>query len=306
MEPANKVQSRVSDICLDRIVILVHHETLINPPKWITDNFTLTPCASGTENKTEVRMICLADGTYIKLVALLHDDPSDGLGLVPQDQEYGIIAFSLTSTDGAEENFARLESKLAGDASGLKYNRPLQKRCKQEDGTDLKWEITSPDIVNGYYPGGLPFFCHDITDRSLRVSNSPSDITHPTLVYGITHLSLFVPANRYSFLLKSYCNLLSAQNLCDAEDIAIFEMKRICPLLGVDPMRLIIHATVDESPKFELILGGFTTEPRFFKLPMETDNESKIYIDLNRYPRSKEPPIVSSDEQDLYRREPMS
>ena len=52
--------------------------------------------------------------------------------------------------------------------------------------------------------GELPFFCHDVTPRALRVPDSQENTTHPSLAYGIKSLCLYIPQDRVQVLVDAY------------------------------------------------------------------------------------------------------
>jgi hypothetical protein len=61
-------------LSLDHIIILVPYATLQTPPHWITSNFTFTPGGRHADGKTENRLICFQDGSYLELIAFINDD----------------------------------------------------------------------------------------------------------------------------------------------------------------------------------------------------------------------------------------
>jgi hypothetical protein len=58
------------------IIILVPYELLTSPPSWLTSAFTVSPGGRHADNRTENRLILLADGSYIELIAFINDDPA--------------------------------------------------------------------------------------------------------------------------------------------------------------------------------------------------------------------------------------
>lgn len=58
------------------IIILVPYELLTSPPSWLTSAFTISPGGRHADNRTENRLILLADGSYIELIAFINDDPA--------------------------------------------------------------------------------------------------------------------------------------------------------------------------------------------------------------------------------------
>lgn len=118
----------------------------------------------------------------------------------------------------------------------MRYEKPVQGGRKRDDGQDVKWKVTFPKLESDgdkFQRGELPFFCHDITPRSLRV---PTENTkHPTSAYGIKSMSVFVPEERVSALVEAYKAILDTPNLANGEiepSRGIFEVQRMNKVEG--------------------------------------------------------------------------
>jgi hypothetical protein len=61
---------------------------------------------------------------------------------------------------------------LESGKTGVRYEKPREGGRKRQDGEELKWKVIWPVVGGslGIQRGELPFFCHDVTDRSLRGS----------------------------------------------------------------------------------------------------------------------------------------
>jgi hypothetical protein len=138
------------------------------------------------------------------------------------DKPFGIVDFAFTSPDGAVVNFEEVQKRLEGiEGNEVRYDKPNAGERKRPDryvlpftlnlspvlDADLnselvKWHTTFPLTTNGFQRGELPFFCHDVTDRALRVPMSKENITHPSFAYGIKDLLIYVPESRISALTK--------------------------------------------------------------------------------------------------------
>jgi hypothetical protein len=60
---------------LDHIIILVSYQELQSLPAWIPKNFTVTPGGRHADGKTENKLICFEDGSYIEFIAFINNDP---------------------------------------------------------------------------------------------------------------------------------------------------------------------------------------------------------------------------------------
>lgn len=69
----------------------------------------------------------------------------------------------------------------------MRYERSVSGGRTRPDGEVLKWRITAP-TVEKHGRGLLPFFCGDVTDRSLRVC--------VVSLLLLTHLSYSAGSNR--------------------------------------------------------------------------------------------------------------
>ncbi|TVY47064.1 hypothetical protein LOCC1_G002968 [Lachnellula occidentalis] len=212
---------------LDHIIILIPHAHLIDLPAWLTENFTITSGGRHADNKTENKLICFKDGSYIELISFINDDPVLREGHWWGKKTFGIIDFAFTSKGrgggGAEENYEpvskRLEEvKWEDGEEEVRYQRPVEGGRKRDDGVDVKWQVTFPVVSDGYQRGELPFFCHDITDREVRVPFSKECVTHPSGAYGIQRLAIFVPRKRAKALEKAYAAILGV----DSEERGVF------------------------------------------------------------------------------------
>src|SRR4051812_39623576 len=56
---------------LDHIIILLPHHHILHPPPWLTDSFTISPGGIHSDGKTENRLICFRDGSYLEIIAFI-------------------------------------------------------------------------------------------------------------------------------------------------------------------------------------------------------------------------------------------
>ena len=148
-----------------------------------------------------------------------------------------MIDFALTTPDSAEETFAAVTKRLkaktdddgdsAGDGGlGVRYKEPLLGGRKRKDGQDVKWHVTKPLVdddapnvlkpIEVHFPTGrvdTPFFCHDVTDRALRIPFAEKDIseTHPCGARGIVSVEVVVREEKIDSYVKLYTSVLGVQ-----------------------------------------------------------------------------------------------
>jgi hypothetical protein len=279
-----------SNLFLDHIIILVPYDTLLHPPPWVTDNFTLTPGGRHADGKTENKLICFADGSYLELIAFINDSPHHRSGHWWGNKPYGIIDFAFTSRESAQEQHARLASRLSGNADGVRYQTPVEGGRTRDDGQELKWHVTFPDVTTtGFQRGELPFFCHDVTDRKLRVPGGVETTTHPSSAYGVAQIRIGAPKSRAESLVRAYSAILDVPNSAgDGGDIGAFEIKRMNGIKGVGDMKVLVSSREEsgESFSFDLVIGGFGERKSYTMLDMKSDGPSRIFLDLDVYPEN--------------------
>jgi hypothetical protein len=203
---------------LDHIIVLIPYHTLLTLPSWLTSNFTITPGGRHADNATENKLIIFRDGSYIELISFINDDPKLREGHWWGKKEFGIIDFAFTSKNlSAEESFEEVRERLGGVhwESGereIGYEEPRKGGRLRDDGVEVKWQVTFPVVSEeGYQRGELPFFCHDVTERGLRVPISEESVKHPSGVVGVKSLGVYVPESREKTLGKGYKAIIGTE-----------------------------------------------------------------------------------------------
>ncbi|KAL1634639.1 hypothetical protein SLS58_010581 [Diplodia intermedia] len=189
-------QQPFPSVQLDHIIILLPHRDLLNPPAWVTSNFTLSPGGRHADGKTENKLIVFQDGTYIELIAFIDDHPANKDGHWWGDKRYGVIDWALTSPD--VQDVGRVAARLDewrskqqdGAMAAFAYAQPRRGGRRKPDGQEIAWFVTFPE---GTRRGLAPFWCHDVTARELRVSASAQGLRHPCGALGISNIFVHTP-----------------------------------------------------------------------------------------------------------------
>ncbi|KXT06162.1 hypothetical protein AC578_1379 [Pseudocercospora eumusae] len=171
---------------LDHVVLLLPYKDIVDPPAWITDNFTVSPGGRHADNKTENKLVLFQDGTYLELIAFIDDDPEKRKGHW-WDKPYGVVDFALTTSNEAFGELAGIKHRLSKTDTGISYTSPKAGGRKRPDGVELQWRVTFP---TGTDRGSVPFFCHDVTPRDRRVPLSDTATSHPSGAVGMGGVSL--------------------------------------------------------------------------------------------------------------------
>ncbi|KAF8454427.1 glyoxalase-like domain-containing protein [Kalaharituber pfeilii] len=251
---------------IDHIVILLTYAELRSPPSWLTSNFTLTPGGVHADGRTENKLILFQDGSYIELIAFINDDPTLKEGHRWGKKQPGLIDFALTSPtdpgggDSAAVNYEALKRRIStarspGASLGIEFLEPVEGGRKRQDGTEVKWKVTIPTLAGhgakGAYAsmiaGSVPFWCHDVTSRSLRVDSADKEATtHPSGVKGIAQFSVIVPPQK----LESYIDLYSL--ILNTKPVRVFGTARLELEAPIKTLGLVKPWVFIETPGFDI------------------------------------------------------
>jgi hypothetical protein len=177
---------------LDHLILFLPVDPSTNFPKvpsFFEKNFTLTPGGTHADGLTSNILILLADGCYIELISFI--DPSKDVsshwwafGL----QNPGWTDWCLTNERSAQESWEAI-----GGLDGS-HGEPVEGGRKRADGVDVKWAVTFPNGEHGGQKsrGRVPFFCHDVTERRVRVPLSREKTGHASGVLGVKELTAIV------------------------------------------------------------------------------------------------------------------
>ncbi|CAG8961868.1 hypothetical protein HYFRA_00013668 [Hymenoscyphus fraxineus] len=205
---------------LDHILILLPYETLTSLPSSLTDNFTISPGGSHSDGLTENKLIIFRDGSYIELIAFTpfaHESGGRSTHWWGNKKEGEFIDFALTTdskTVDYQQNFEDVNSRL-GQVSGIQYEKPRAGARIRPDGQKVEWFVTFPKVggESGISQRGvLPFFCHDVTERRLRVPLDEKNVTHPCGALGVKKFNVFVGEKDADQLRERYGKVLGVGN----------------------------------------------------------------------------------------------
>ncbi|KAG0646327.1 hypothetical protein D0Z07_8098 [Hyphodiscus hymeniophilus] len=263
---------------LDHIIILVPYAQLLSLPAWIPSSFTLTPGGRHSDDRTENKLVCFADGSYLELIAFINDDPKLRDGHKWGSCEFGIIDFALTqSSTSASANWSSVNARLAEAGCKARYAEPLAGGRLRDDGQEVRWSVTAPVLEGtGVRKGELPFFCHDVTPRSLRVPDARVNTTHPNSAYGVKGLCLYVPEERVKGLVDAYEAILGTSEEMRAEGGkgGVLVIGRLRSIVGVEEGITFTIRTPEGKEMIDglkerggvwlgdLVLGGLGNEAR--------------------------------------------
>ena len=118
--------------------------------------FTVVPGGRHPGRTSHNALIVFEDGAYIELIAWTAPNDAERWNVAHRAHGDGFMDFALIPDDLPR---ATAEAK----ARGLPLNGPIDGGRVRPDGVELKWQTARQTTFD------LPFFCADVTPRSLRV-----------------------------------------------------------------------------------------------------------------------------------------
>lgn len=205
---------------IDHVVILLPYKDLESPPSWLTDNFTITPGGRHNDGRTENKLIVFQDGTYLELIAFVNDSAFHRRGHPWGAKHYGFVDFALTSPKEFDYTGLRGRINKHSGRLAIDYAFPTEGgRKRAEDGKEVKWKVTVPVNQSTAKPppwspppnrrGEIPFWCHDVTERKLRVDMEGT--THPSGALGIAQLTVLAPKAKVEGYIELYSSIMDTQ-----------------------------------------------------------------------------------------------
>jgi catechol 2,3-dioxygenase-like lactoylglutathione lyase family enzyme len=161
---------------IDHVVILVD-DLPTAMQNYSALGFTVLPGGEHTDGATRNALIIFADGTYFELLAFQREAPEHHWWRHTAAGE-GLIDWALLP-DSIAEDIAAVRDH------GVSYAGPVAGGRQRPDGVEIKWQMGWPPTPV------LPFFCADITPRSLRVPEGAVR-DHPNGAFGIAGVTVAV------------------------------------------------------------------------------------------------------------------
>jgi hypothetical protein len=177
-----------SQQCLDHLILFVPVDPTTKLPKvppFLSDNFTLTPGGFHADGATSNVLILLADGCYIELISFVNPSLAPEHWWGPDANFIGWKDWCLTNSLTPELNYEAVKDS---------HSEPIKGGRKRADGVDVAWAVTFPKGEKGGQSirGKVPFFCHDITPRNVRVPVDEAKTTHACGALGVRQFTIIV------------------------------------------------------------------------------------------------------------------
>ena len=187
-------------------------------------------------------MIIFEDGVYFEYIAFVPGlDPEkraahwwgDKIPVGPKNS--GLIDFALRTAD--VKILIPIRDRVA-NTGAFKYVESVAGGRITPDGIEMKREVTFP---TGVPRGSVPFFCHDLTDRGLRVPINAETTRHPVPATGFAVLVVNVPVAEFDELVRIYEAIFGTAATPFGEDQVYFEVDVPNPIPGTNQPRITLH-----------------------------------------------------------------
>lgn len=211
---------------LDHLILFVpvNPETnLPQLPPFLESNFTLTPGGFHADGATSNTLILLADGCYIELISFVDTSKAPSHWWGPDAEYTGWKDWCLTNSKSPEDNYASIKGT---------HDEPVRGGRKRADGVDVKWAVTFPKGGQNVR-GRIPFFCHDITERNLRVPLSEEKTKHACGALGVRQLTVIVKDQALLDSTKSaFSSITGSDGTTEGVGVS-FQLGRVCDIKGL-------------------------------------------------------------------------
>ena len=167
-----------------------------------------------TGQSSQNKLIVFADGTYLELFCWI-SKPQEFYAWA--NKSPGLIDFALTSLPPSTAQSlhkgitSRLKESSSGDEPDLSYTSPEAGSRRRQDDVQVKWDSSRPVSSKSVKRTDFPFFCHDVTPRSVRVPFDDEKKTrHPCGAVGISGVEVIVPNSGSDVFAELYGHVLDA------------------------------------------------------------------------------------------------
>ncbi|KAI8935569.1 hypothetical protein NX059_008138 [Plenodomus lindquistii] len=214
---------------LDHLILFVPVDPttkLPSLPQCFKENFTLTPGGFHADGATSNTLILLADGCYIELISFVNKDLAPDHWWGPDADFVGWKDWCLTNEQRPDDNYKTIEGT---------HGKPVHGGRKRADGVDVKWAVTFPQGEKGGQTvrGRIPFFCHDITPRNVRVPLDDVKTTHSSGALSVRQLVVLVKDRALlDDTKRAYSSILGVQGQEEENEIS-FQVARVQEVNGL-------------------------------------------------------------------------
>jgi len=200
--------------CEDINTSMIDHIVYLSLPGTVEDTtqkfeelgFRVLPGGVHADGLTANALVVFEDGVYLELICFTHPPAHYPLGSperAARDSHRwaraapGWIDYAFLGTgDAGRSVSARINERSLARGNDALYLPEVAGGRVRMDGVQLQWLISAP--IDDVGVGALPFFCGDVTPRSLRVPHGTPNTEHPSAAAGVALVRLAVHPSAFS------------------------------------------------------------------------------------------------------------
>ena len=238
--------------------------------------FTVTPGGRHPGRTSHNALIVFEDGAYIELIAWTAPNDAERWNVVHREYGDGVMDFALIP-----ESVPRAVAEAK--ARGLALEGPIDGGRIRPDGVELQWQTARQSTFD------LPFFCGDVTPRTLRVPEG--DVRrHANRAVGVTTVvvavqDLQVSAARYRAMLGDAvpCTLVAGLTGTGVRTV-VFMLDRAVLLLATaagepaSPLARIVAQRLGRQGEGPCAISIRTGDGRAQALPLATTHGAHVEL----------------------------
>jgi len=185
-----------------------------------------------------------------------------------------------------------INERAKAQGSGVVYQAEVAGGRLRPDGIKLEWVISAPRSEKpgdgeGKEDGDiLPFFCGDITPRSLRVqTDPPSNTEHPARVQDLAYVKILVSSPAFERKVKQLISVLGHQPISREDSRAIWDLDTSLPSPDLVHRPQLVLEVANESQREELtFLEDVGGESGIYEIAFFVENLEAGYPETARTP----------------------
>ncbi|KAH6919228.1 glyoxalase-like domain-containing protein [Coprinopsis sp. MPI-PUGE-AT-0042] len=200
----------------------IDHLVHLTPPATVDEtDYTTGVIAGGThaDGFTANALVILGDGSYLELISFMHPVSHYPEGSEERTkrethrwakQAPGWIDYAFLGTGDRSKSISEcINQRAARDHAKVSYRPEIEGGRIRPDVEVLKWLISS--TVGPENIGRLPFFCGDVTPRSLRVQVTSSNTTHASTAKSIAFVKILASNGSYPSLVQQLSTVVGQE-----------------------------------------------------------------------------------------------
>ncbi|KAJ6497102.1 glyoxalase-like domain-containing protein [Mycena vitilis] len=242
---------------LDHIVHLTPPGTVEHTAEQFREHgFTVLDGGEHADGLTANSLVVLGDHVYVELISFTKPPeaypPTSPSGPTRRQRDShkwaskapGWIDYAFLG-NGSLTAPGRISDIINGRASGaggrLYVDEVRGGRTLPDRKTEIKWVISAPAKINSI----LPFFCGDVTERSLRVpTHSVSNSSHQCGALGVAHVRLLTSESSFAAAYEELSVVISETPVSRSRTEVVWNL---ATLKGARPPTLLLSASSTEE-----------------------------------------------------------